>query len=393
MRLLAARLLVPCAAALCLVTAATPDPDPSARRGGRQGETRVEQSPGQAAGQAAGQTVEQAVERLAVGLGAPTARARQDAEDALAAIGPAAVPALERIAAATDDAEVRERARRLVGLARTAAGTGATADADARRAEARLILRRLPSASRDFAAGSVLDRALAALAPESSEALAAAVIADGGRALLDEHVALALVRRPVPASFDALAQAWLADGIAPSAAHAAASAIEASDASPALREAARRAADLLVSHSGRVDAPRRRARVALVAAFLGAGAEEFLTTATADPDPGVRTEAVRALGRHVPGRAAETLRRAAGDADAGVRIAALEALARVPGSPRPEPAVAAASDEDARVRRAAAELLARDATPDELPVLAALAADASAPVRYAARAALRGFGL
>lgn len=384
MRRIAARLLVPVGAALCLVTAATPDPDASARRGGPRAAARAEPSP------------EESVERLAAGLGAQTARARQDAEDALAAMGPSAVPALERIAATTEDAEIRDRARRLVGRARTA--EDGTSDAAARRAEARLLLRRLPSASRDFAADSVLDRALAALAPESSEVLAEAVIADGGRTLLDEHVALALVRRPVPASFEALARAWCADGIAPSAAHGAASycgasAVESLASDPALREAARRAADLLVAHGGRVEAPRRRTRVALVAAFLGAGAEEFLTAATADTDPGVRTEAVRALGRLIPGRAAETLRRAAGDADAGVRIAALESLARVPGSPRPEPAVAAASDEDARVRRAAAELLAREATPDELPVLAALAADASAPVRYAARAALRGFGL
>lgn len=363
MRNSAARLAIGVAAAAVLATAGTPDPD-------RDAPARPDAA------------------TLAARLGAARADERDAATAALASLGPGARIALE-VAADADDPEVRFRARGLL----------ARLGDDGRRASARRYREAVAAIRADglcaaaLAPGGPTDAALRAFAPESGTALADAARRTARHGLVDVPVAGALARLATPDSFAALAEVWRADRLVPSAGLAAAREIDAAtdddpETAGSVLGAAGRAADILGDPLAAREAPRRRTGVALLAAFRGRAEVGTLLRAAADPDPGVRAEAARTLGRHAPSDGAAALRALAADADPDVRVAALEALAHVSGAPTPGPAVAAAEDAVPAVRRAAARLLARDATPSEIPLLRRLASDPSASVRSVARRTL-----
>lgn len=328
--------------------------------------------------------------RLAARLGADTARERDEAAAELTVLGDEAAPALES-AARSGDPEVRSRARGL--LERLRVRDDPSARSIQRSREVVALLSGADPRDDVLAVDGEIDRRLHDLAPEAGAVLADLALRRSRSAFVGSALAAALARHTTPESLAALATLWRDERLTPSAAMTSARQLDATtdgdrDAQSSLRATAVQAAETLRDVLDAREPSRRRAGLALLGAFAGDDAALSLLRAAEDSDAGVRCEAARVLGRHLPIAGADALRALARDADAGVRTAALVALRRVPGTPRPEPAVAAADDAAVSVRRAAAELLARDATPPELPLLDRLAADPSPSVRAAARRSL-----
>ena len=316
---------------------------------------------------------------LAGRLESPSAAEREEATRALAELGDAARPALEE-ATLSPDPEVRSRATALLARQRR---DDREASRAARRDAAR-ILRTAVLEGLPLVEGGDTDLALASLGAPAADVLADAARRSARRTFVPSDLVLALARHESAASLASLADLWADGSLLPSDAIRAGRILgrrtRTADVGPAvarLRERITRAA-----------APHRRAGVALAAGIGGAGERDLLLAAAEDGDPGVRAEAARSLGCHLPAAAAETLRTLALDPAEEVRRAALEALLRVPGIPHPEVAVANAGHPRPDVRAAAAALLVREATPETVAVLDAFAADPSAAVRASLRRAL-----
>jgi hypothetical protein len=313
-----------------------------------------------------------------------TARGREDAARTLLTFGPVAAPALEA-AAASADPEVRSRARALLALARD--------DASIRVRAAAVAVRDALSAPGGLDAGTESDARLAALAPESGRALAAAARRVAQRGYVARPLACALARHATSESLAALAE-FVRDGRV----FASTGLCAARDLDRTLAADVARAATIRASAASALralddalrapDATTRRLAVALLGALAGNAGVARIVEASRDLDAGVRAESARVLGLYAPAESAATLRALVGDSGAAVREAALTSLLAVPGAPCPECAVAAARDDSPAVRAAAARLLARDATPDSVGVIETLAADPSPRVRSAARRAL-----
>lgn len=321
---------------------------------------------------------------IAAGLGAPTARRREAAARELLTLGPLAAPALS-IAAASPDPEVRSRARSILALVHDDAGV---------RVRAAVVA--VSDAMREPGAlesGGVADARIAALAPESIRALAAAARRVASRGYVAQPLACALARHAGADSVAALAE-FVRDGrVFSSSALVAAReldrVLERRDARAAEVRASAAPAIAALDVAGRsTDATVRRAVVALRGALAGDDGIAPIVEAASDVDAGVRVEAARVLGLYAPAESASTLRALAADPIAAVRETALTALFEVPGAPSPEAAVASAADDSPAVRAAAARLLGRDATPSSIGVLEELAVDPSPRVRASARRAL-----
>ncbi len=319
-------------------------------------------------------------------LGAETAGVRDAAARRLLAMGDSATPALKR-AADTGSPGTRRRARALLALI----DDGGEDGPDARRREADALVRAALNRDGHLRADGAQDQRLARLGDVGAHAVARAAQREANHGAVRPRTGAAIGRHPSAIGVRALTGALARDRILGSTLVEVARQLEAG--TDAARDGRTPAATPLLSDGARNNLeavldrpldPRRRGAAALLTALDTTIADRFVT----DPDPRVRIEAARALGRQNSASAGDALERLALDVEPTVRRAALEALRKIPGRPRPKTAHANADHADVGVRAAAAELLGRDAVRESMYVLHRMTNDRSVRVRAAAERSL-----
>lgn len=136
-----------------------------------------------------------------------------------------------------------------------------------------------------------------------------------------------------------------------------------------------------------------RVRVEAVRALADHHAVPEIGALTTDPEPQVRLEVARALGRLADSHGLEPLVRLAHDSQPGVRAVAVAALPSLrPRGLCDEALLEAAGDDDIEVRKAAAGSLTQSSVDVALTALLRLASDPHAEVRQSAVSALAARG-